>query len=108
MSDTRSADAIEAEIETTRIRLASTVDELAVRANPKEIGRRLVEAGKVRLRAQTEVARAELMRQADVAMVKLNEAARTPDGQLRTERLAAVGAAVAVLIGLLVFRRVRD
>jgi hypothetical protein len=105
--DTRSADAIEAEIEATRVRLASTVDELATRAQPKEIARRQAEAAKVTLSRQAEVAKVTLSRQGEVAMVKLNEAARTPDGQFRTERLAAVGAALAMLFSLLVFRRVR-
>lgn len=86
MSDgTKSADDIEAEIEATRARLASTVDELAARAQPKEIARR----------------------QSEAAKVKLTEATHTPDGQLRTERLAAVGAVVALILGLAIFRRLR-
>ena len=64
----KSVGEIEADIATTRARLASTIDELAVRAQPKEIARR----------------------QADSAMVKLNEATHTPTGQLRIERIVAV------------------
>lgn len=77
--------AIEADIEATRARLAGTVDELAVRMHPKEIARR----------------------SADDAKTKLREATTTPDGKLRVERLAAVGAAVAALLGVIVWRRTR-
>jgi hypothetical protein len=76
---------IEAEIAATRARLASTIDELAVRAQPKEIARR----------------------QAESAKVKLNEATHTPTGELRVERIAAVVAAVVALVGLVVWRRTR-
>ena len=55
----KSVGEIEADIAATRARLASTIDELAVRAQPKEIARR----------------------QADSAMVKLNEATHTPTGR---------------------------
>ncbi len=82
----KSVGEIEADIAATRARLASTIDELAVRAQPKEIARR----------------------QADSAMVKLNEATHTPTGELRIERIAAVVAAVVALVGLVVWRRTRD
>jgi hypothetical protein len=75
--------AIESDIEATRERLAGTVDELAVRLHPKEIGRRSVADVKQRVRHAT----------------------RTPDGSLRVERLAAVGAALAGLVTLVVVRR---
>ncbi len=88
MSDQQAAtmDRIEAEIGVTRQRLAETLDVLAVRAQPKEIARRQVESAKT----------------------KFDEATRTPDGELRIERVAGVVAAVSVLLvvlGLLRRRR---
>jgi hypothetical protein len=77
--------AIETEIEATRARLAGTVDELAVRLHPKEIGRRSVADFKARVRAAT----------------------RTPDGSLRVERVGAVVLAVGAVLGLLVLARRR-
>jgi hypothetical protein len=77
--------AIEAEMALTRARLASTVDELAVRAHPKEIIRRQVASAKARL----------------------TEATHTPEGDLRVERLVAVGAVVAALTGLAAILHVR-
>jgi hypothetical protein len=77
--------AIETDIEATRARLADTVDELAVRLHPKEIGKRSVQDAKSRLWAAT----------------------HTAEGGLRTERLAAIGAAAAALVGLLVAVRRR-
>lgn len=109
--DTKSADAIEAEIEVTRARLASTVDELAARAKPKEILRRQTESLKARLAVQTDSAKTQLRDQVQVTRVKLKDAAFAPDGQPRTERLAAVGAAIAavvVLLSLVVARRARS
>ncbi|MDF2146234.1 DUF3618 domain-containing protein [Knoellia sp. p5-6-4] len=81
----RSVDQIEAEIVAARVRLAGTVDELQHRTSPKEVARRQVEGLKA----------------------KLVEATRTPDGQLRTERVAALAAAGVALIGLGVLRRRR-
>ena len=73
-----SPDAIEAEIAATRAHLASTIDELSVRARPKEIARRL--AGSARARSV--------------------EATHTPEGELRLERVGAVAAGSAVLLVL--------
>lgn len=70
--------AIEAEIVETRARLAGTIDELAVRVQPKEIARR----------------------QAESAKAKLVEATHTPEGDLRLERVGAVAAGSAVVLGL--------
>ena len=77
--------AIEAEIEATRARLAGTVDELAVRMHPKVIAQR----------------------GADDVAAKVRTATTTPDGQLRIERLAAVGAAAVALLVLVIWRRRR-
>ena len=75
---------IEAEIVETRARLATTIDELAVRAQPKEIARR----------------------QAESAKAKLIDATHTPEGDLRVERIGAIAAGSAVLLGLVIlFRR---
>ena len=73
-----SQDAIEAEIVATRDHLASTIDELSVRAQPKEIARR----------------------QAASAKAKLVEATHTPEGDLRVERVGAVAVGSAVLLWL--------
>ena len=75
-----SADAIEAEIAATRAHLASTIDELAVRAQPREIARR----------------------QAESAKSKLDEATHTPEGDLRVERIGALAAVSAVVLALVV------
>ena len=75
-----SADAIEAEIAATRAHLASTIDELAVRAQPREIARR----------------------QAESAKTKFDEATHTPEGDLRVERIGALAAVSAVVLALVV------
>jgi len=78
----QSAEAIEAEIVQTRAHLASTIDELAIRAQPREIARR-----------QTESAKARFF-----------ESTHTPEGDLRVERvgaIAAVGATVLVVLAIL-------
>jgi hypothetical protein len=79
--------ALEAMIAERRASLAATVDQLVVRAHPKEIARRSAEDAKGRVQAF----------------------AQTPEGDLRIERLAAVGAAaVAVLTLILWLRRRRN
>ncbi|XAS77828.1 DUF3618 domain-containing protein [Dermatophilaceae bacterium Sec6.4] len=78
---------IEADLAASRERLASTIDELAFRAQPKEIARRGAE---------------------DVKL-KVNAATRTPDGNLATDKIGyAVGGigAVSLLLGLI--RRARS
>ena len=70
---------IEELIERRRADLAATLDELMARAHPKEIARR--SAADVKDRVQAFVF--------------------TPDGVLRTERLAAVAGATATLVGLI-------
>jgi hypothetical protein len=77
--------ALEAVIAQRRASLASTIDELAVRAHPKAIARRSATDARERVRAF----------------------ASTPDGQLRTERLAAVAGAVAAVTTLLYLLRRR-
>jgi hypothetical protein len=76
---------IEAEIVATRARLVSTIDELAVRAQPQEIARR----------------------QAASAKNRLIEATHTPEGDLRVERVGAIAAGSAVLVGLAILHRRR-
>lgn len=79
-STARTAGQIEAEIEATRARLAATVDELVDKAHPRNVAKR-----------QVEQARSQVY---------------DTDGNLRTRKLAAVGAALAsVLVLLLVLRR---
>ncbi|TWE07838.1 DUF3618 domain-containing protein [Rudaeicoccus suwonensis] len=82
----RSAKEIEADLAATRERLASTVDELAFRAQPKELAKRSVE---------------------DVKL-KANDLTHTPDGQLNTEKLGKVLGGVSVtLLALGLLRRAR-
>lgn len=84
MSGNRSAAQIEAEIATTRERLAATIDQLAFRAQPKNIVRREV----------------------DSARNAFTRATRNEDGSLRTERITTVlGASAAVLLGIGLLRR---
>ncbi|MGW7680401.1 DUF3618 domain-containing protein [Kribbella sp. NPDC054772] len=82
MSDTkaRTAEQIEADIAATRVRLASTVDELVDRANPKNVALRQVEQAKSQVFDE--------------------------QGQLRTQKIVAVAGAVVGVVGvLLVIRR---
>ncbi|GAB2655321.1 hypothetical protein GCM10009743_34860 [Kribbella swartbergensis] len=82
VSDTqaRTAEQIEADIAATRARLASTVDELVDRAHPKNVAKRQVEQAKAQVFDER--------------------------GQLRTQKIVAVGgAAVGVLAVLLLIRR---
>ncbi|AKU17414.1 DUF3618 domain-containing protein [Luteipulveratus mongoliensis] len=82
----RSAKEIEADLAASRQRLAGTIDELAFRAQPKEIAKRQVEGLKL----------------------AANDATRTPDGELKTEKIAgAVGGAGAFLLLLGLLRRAR-
>jgi hypothetical protein len=75
--------AIEAEIAATRARLAITIDELAVRASPREIARRQVATMRDTLSGLT----------------------FTPEGALRPERVGALAAGLAVLVWLVALRR---
>lgn len=72
----KSVEQLRAEIAASRERLAGTIDELTTRAAPRALMQRQSEAAKQRFAAAT----------------------TTPQGDLRTERLAAVAAAVAVLL----------
>jgi hypothetical protein len=80
-----SAAALERAIEAKRAALAATIDELSVRAQPKEIVRRGL-AG---------------------VTAKARGAVETPDGQMRTERIGAVAGATLVVLLALVWVRVR-
>jgi hypothetical protein len=81
VSDTkaRTAEQIEADIAAARVRLASTVDELVDRANPKNVALRQVE------QAKSQVFDAE--------------------GQLRTQKIVAVAGAVVGVVGVLLVIR---
>ena len=76
-------DALEKIIQTRRRHLAETVDELVVRAHPKEIARRTTAEAKERA----------------VGLVSDDA------GNLRYERVAAAAAAVVLLVVLVVVRR---
>ncbi|MDQ6714585.1 MAG: DUF3618 domain-containing protein [Actinomycetota bacterium] len=73
---TQSAQGIEAEIAATRAHLATTVDELVARAQPKEIVRR----------------------QGESARIAFAEATRGSGGELRVGRIVGVVSAVAALV----------
>ncbi|WBQ03606.1 DUF3618 domain-containing protein [Kribbella sp. CA-293567] len=81
MSDTqaRTTEQIEADIAATRARLASTVDELVDRAHPKNVAKRQVEQAKAQVFDER--------------------------GDLRTQKLVAVGAAAVGVIGMLIMIR---
>lgn len=79
-TSSQSVDAIETEIAATRAHLATTIDELAVRAQPKEIARR----------------------QAESVKAKVMDATHTPEGDLRVERVGAVAAASALILALVI------
>lgn len=79
----RDPGAIEDLIAERRADLAATIDELVVRVHPKEVARRSVAGVRGRLESF----------------------ATTSEGELRTERVAAVAAAVVALVGLLFLRR---
>lgn len=76
---------LEQQIQARRDHLAATIDELTSRAQPKEIARRGAALLSDRLQTMT----------------------HTEDGELRTERLAAVAGAVVVVAGVLIFVRGR-
>jgi hypothetical protein len=74
---------LERQVEERRARLAATVDELAVRARPREIARRGAASAKARLRRAT----------------------TTAEGELRVERIGAVAAGALALLAMAAFRR---
>lgn len=83
----KTAKQIEAELAASRTRLASTIDELTFRTQPKEIAKR----------------------QSESARLAFNDAVRTPNGELRQDRLAMALAGVGgvlLLAGLI--KRVRS
>lgn len=80
---TRTPAEIEADITATRTRLASAVDELVDRAHPRNVAKRQVEQAKAQVFDER--------------------------GELRTQKLAAVGAAVVAVLGvLLTIRKLVD
>lgn len=86
------ADALQAEIAARQERLAATVDELTSRVHPKEVLRRSAADGK---------------EMAAGVQGKVREALTDERGKPRVERIAAVGAAAAALVGAMIWRRSR-
>ncbi len=77
---------VEADLAASRQRLASTVDELAFRAQPKEIAKRQTESAKL----------------------KVNDLTRTPEGELDHGKIGVILGGVGVaLLALGLLRRVR-
>ncbi|WP_226345225.1 DUF3618 domain-containing protein [Agilicoccus flavus] len=83
--DNRSLDQIEKDIERTRGRLASTIDELAYRVKPANLAKR----------------------QADSAKTSLFQATHATDGSLRYEIVGPVAAVVVGLVALAIYNRVK-
>jgi hypothetical protein len=77
----RSPDEIEAEIERTRARLARTVDEITERVKPANVAHRALESAKAQVVDER--------------------------GRVRTARVAVIGALLAAVAGMLVWRRTR-
>ncbi|HEU5000761.1 MAG TPA: DUF3618 domain-containing protein [Lapillicoccus sp.] len=78
--------AMEAELAERRAHLSTTIDELVTRLSPKEIIRREVES----------------------VWIKVAQATRTPDGEIRSELVSAVlGATAVILVGAGLLRRNR-
>ena len=75
----RSTQQIEADIAATRARLASTVDELVERTHPKNVVKRQVDQAKAQVFDER--------------------------GELRTQKLIAVGGAVVGVVGMLLMIR---
>lgn len=86
------ADALQAEIADRQKRLAATVDELTNRISPKEVLRR---------------GTAESKDKAAEVRGRIREALTDEHGNPRVERIAAVSAAAAALVGVLIWRRSR-
>jgi hypothetical protein len=80
-----SAAELELELAARRARLAGTIDELIDRAAPKEVARRSVLGFRD----------------------KIAGTVKTPDGDLRVERIAAIAAAVAVVLVIMSVARRR-
>jgi Protein of unknown function (DUF3618). len=80
MTQIRSKEAIEADIAAARDHLAETVEGLFVQLHPRAIVHNAVADARALGSAQVKAARAELV---------------NPDGSVRVERMALIGAAVA-------------
>lgn len=78
----RTPQQIESDIEATRLRLAGTIDSISDRVQPKNVAQRALDS----LKAQFV----------------------DPQGGLRSDRVAAVGGVVTVLLGLRVRRAVKS
>lgn len=76
---------LERDLAERRAQLAATIDELLARSRPQEVARR----------------------SARTAKEKVGGAVRTPEGQIRVERVLAIAAAVAVSVTVMVVARRR-
>jgi Protein of unknown function (DUF3618) len=82
----KTAKEIEADLAATRNRLAGTIDELAFRAQPKELAKRQTEEIKL----------------------AVHDATHTPDGELDTKKVGTiVGGLVAAVVLIALIRRAR-
>ncbi|MFG2001977.1 DUF3618 domain-containing protein [Spirillospora sp. NPDC048911] len=97
MADRRDPEALEREIERTRLELARTIDELADRVSPRNVAER----GKARLREE-----AELVVQTARSFVYVEEPKDGEPGQINPKAVA-IGVGVAVTLTALVLLRRR-
>ncbi len=81
----RSIDQIEKDIETSRVRLAATIDELSYRVKPANLAKRQVASAKS----------------------ALHQVTHTPGGALRYDVVGGAAAVVLTLVTIAVVRRVR-
>ena len=88
---------IEEQIEVTRTRLAGTLDQIADRVAPKNIANRQKE----KVRVKVDAARTSAVAGAEQVKAQFVDA----QGKPRPERLAALGAAVALVLALTVWRK---
>ena len=76
---------LEADLAARRVHLAATIDELIERSKPKEIARRSLRE----------------------SLAKISSTVRTPTGELRVERIAAITASAIVVFALVAVARRR-
>lgn len=82
----KTAKEIEADLAATRNRLAGTIDELAFRAQPKEL----------------------VKRQTEDLKLTFHDATHTPDGELDTKKVATIaGGVVAAVVLIALIKRAR-
>lgn len=121
----RSPAQIESDLEQTRERLATNIDQLAARMHPKAVAKRSTDKAKSKAAEtldQAKVVALDAVGKGRALAVQYTAQAKVigrdsvqrakgelvdPSGAPRPDRVAAVGAAAAAVVGLLVWRRRR-